>query len=504
MAASPSLHRAAYNPVVRATAYRFSNAACCLTTGRLLQTVLLAALLLMAVGCPGPGKGGDTASGGRPSKAGQKPGTSAVDTDSGTLAYTGNFVGFQRPCGCSTKQDGGLVRLGTAMRYLHAGNNPQARSALTPLPAGAVLEFPANLPADSPVWLLECGNFADPKSRTPGQRAEVHLSALMRLGCLGAVLGAEELALDSENARQGLAGAPLPLLSCNLRSTLPEIRVVPSAELSPGWYALGVSVPKPGLDPPCAWGELSDALSSAEAAIAALPEGSRVIIAGAGIPPALARQLRELKVAGRNIVAVIGHADATDAAAREAALDSAGLPALLAPPEPRGKKLRLASFYPSAPAGVLSWDLTLDDKWPDDAAVLSLLRDGEEALRQAARSDPGNWRNVDWGSQGGMSAEEAAKLGQQPAPPLEQTYAGSQSCKACHSAALKPGRPAATATVISRCWSATRRRPWTASSATPPACCGRAAMTSTRATTCCTTRWRPWAARAAMARRRCT
>lgn len=353
-----------------------------------------------------------------------------------TIAYTGNFVGFQRPCGCTTKQDGGLVRLGTALAYLRAGADAKALDNLPPLLDGAVFERPANLPAEAPVWLLECGNFADPRSRDPGVRARVHLRTLAQLGCAAAILGGEELALDEQSARLALGDSPLPLLSCNVQASDPAIRILPAVQFAPGWHAVGVSVPKAGLDPPSSWASLSDALEAARSAIAALPEGSRVLICGAGIPPALSSQLRALSVEGRQVSAVIGHGVDNGTAAEPGAAGAAT--PLLPVPEPRGKKLRLASFYPQAPGGLLSWDLLLDDKWPDDDAVLQLLRGGEEELRKAALGDPNGWRKVDWGRAGGMSEQELKRLLSENAPPaLSETYSGSDSCKACHSAAYQ-------------------------------------------------------------------
>jgi hypothetical protein len=396
-----------------------------------LPRVLVLAALLLCSACPGPREaegGGQKTPGGTPRLGGKV-------TEAASIAYTGNFVGFQRPCGCTTKQDGGLVRLGTALAYLRAGTDAQQQADLPPLLDGAVFERPANLPPAAPVWLLECGNFADPRSRDPGVRARVHLRALAQLDCSAAVIGGEELALDERSALQALGDSPLPLLSCNAQATDPAIQIVPAVQFAPGWHAVGVSVPKAGLDPPSRWASLSDPLAGARNAVAALPAGSRVLIAGAALPPALSAQLRALAVEGRQVIAVIGHGD--DTGTGEAQPAAAGsLAPLLPVPEPRGRKLRLASFYPQAPGGRLSWDLTLDDKWPDDDAVMRLLRGGEEELRKAALGDPFGWRKVDWGRAEGLTQQELEPLLSEKAPAaLSETYSGSDSCKACHSAA---------------------------------------------------------------------
>ena len=48
------------------------------------------------------------------------PGEPASPPTELTIAYLGNYQGFQRPCGCATKQSGGLPRLGTIFTALTA------------------------------------------------------------------------------------------------------------------------------------------------------------------------------------------------------------------------------------------------------------------------------------------------------------------------------------------------------------------------------------------------
>lgn len=414
---SDSIRRRPYNPAV-------------LTTWKATGRALLICGSLLLCGCPPQGGGGQASAG--PGAAKQPAHKGPAPTQL-SLALSGNFNGFTRPCGCTGDQSGGLPRLATVVHYLEERRTAQT----TPEPPkGAVCEPPPGLDPAAPVAVVECGNFADPRSRAPGPRAKAHLEALARLGCAAAVIGGQELLLSAQDAAAALAASPVPLCSANLKVADPAITVAPSIELASGWYLVGLTVPAVATgNAPAAgaaaapWAEATDALEGARAAIAALPPGARVFMACASLPPGLSEQLAALKVEGRSLVGLTGIAGT----------GGGNLAPRVGLPYRRAEKLLIASFYPSAAGGgEHSWDVKLDTSWPDDPAVLATVKAGESAQYEAVRADPDEWRKVDWGRATGLSEAEAARLtAAPPTPPLELQYAGAGQCAACHSQAAQ-------------------------------------------------------------------
>lgn len=417
-----SSRRRPYNPGVRNTWRRVG-----------LVGAALGALLLC--GCPprendGVAGGGAAGGSGLPGGAGKqaRPGTAPAQL---SLALSGNFIGFTRPCGCTSDQSGGLPRLASVLGYLR--QRAEAKGPVEP-PAGAVCEPPPGLDPAAPVVLVECGNFADSQSRAPGPRARAHLEALAQMGCAAAVIGGQELLLSGKDAGAAFMNAPVTLCSANLKVAATDINIVPSVELAPLWHLVGLTIPaatgsaEAGPDA-APWAEATDAVEGARVAIAALPAGSRVFIACASLPPGLSEQLAALKVEGRSIIGLTGLAGTS----------AAGMAPRLGLPPRRSEKLLIASFYPAAPVGgAHGWEVRLDTSWPDEPEVLARVKAGENAQYEAVRADPDAWRKVDWGRATGMTAQEAALLtASPPEPPLELRYSGADQCLACHAEAAE-------------------------------------------------------------------
>jgi Cytochrome c554 and c-prime len=342
-----------------------------------------------------------------------------------SFALSGNFMGFTRPCGCMTEQDGGLPRLASAMDYLR---RRVASDTLVEPPKGAVAEPPPGLDATAPTLLIECGNFADPRARAPGPRAKAHLAALGQIGCGAAVIGTQELMLSAEDAAFALGGSPVALCSANLTSSAEAVKVSPSVEAAPGCFIIGVTMPPPSsaasTEQVSGGAVVSDPLEGVRGALSALPEGSRAFVACANMPPGLTRQIAALNIAGRTLIGVTGITGADE---------SAAVP-IVGQPERRAERLAIVSFL-NLEDGVEAkrWELRMDSSWPSDEQVLATIKAGEDSQMQAVRADPGDWRKVDWGRKGGLTEAEARGLTAAASePPLELRYIGSDKCVDCH------------------------------------------------------------------------
>jgi hypothetical protein len=359
-------------------------------TLRRLQSLCCAALLaLVAAGCPEP---------------------DAPPADVLTIAYIGNYRGFQRPCGCVARQDGGLLRLEAVLEHVRsaaAGNAVELpQDAGDPPPAG-VLAVPQELA------LLDCGNFTQAGAPLAAVRSRTHLDVLKTLGAAAAVVGGEELALSPADAEAAFGAAPVTLLTCNATSRSAAIKLQPTLDLGGGWTLIGISVPKAGYDAESGWATLGDPYDSVQRTVEALPAGTRVIVAGAQLAPALCERLGTLGLA-----AIIG------ASSEVAALETPVFPA----PLYRGQRLLFASLQLQGD-GIQStaWGLNVSPGWPDSEAVLAVLRGGEERQRQALRVDPSAWRETEWGMADAYQPAAAAAVAD-----AGPRYAGAATCLECH------------------------------------------------------------------------
>ncbi|MCC7478667.1 cytochrome c family protein [bacterium] len=467
------------------------------------STALLALLVLLLSGCPGK----DTGAGGTDT---QQQSSTRAAVPAATIAYIGNFRGFQRPCGCDQRQDGGLLRLATVLRVLRgeisaeeamldpselphglsqkieptgsipgqpavdsaadsaadaeagkatepadkqaeteaeaagmAGGAAATDTAMVPGPA-VPLQPPADAALD-PLWLLDCGNFTDQSNRLPGFRSATHLKALAQLGARAAVLGSAEAALDSEQARLAFADSPLPLLSCNLKSSLAEIKPKASLELAPGWYVIGLTAPdgagggfaSGGLalrrklgghqdsGEAQSWASVEDPVSSLKAELARLPKDALVLVACAQMPEGL---LAQISVLGPALI--IGAQREADFEPRT---ENLPLPALLEAPVRRGLLASFVSLKRPQPgeweqARATFWSYRLATGVRDDQKMDELLKAQDaESLQVAFSSD--EWENNKWGQDESFLPPDMRKRGS-----IVPGYTGSAACKDCHPA----------------------------------------------------------------------
>jgi len=423
------------------------------TTGVIITAVILAMLCLAFSGCidqPGSsGGGGSVNADGQDDQAAQ---TTAAEyawdgpaPESATVAYIGNFRGFLKPCGCAVQQSGGLLRLGTTLAELNeryvAGIVPDlpdqpaeeetpvdpAMEAVTSLVGTSETDYSVwpEHPAPHPVWLVECGNFANPGVHYPAERVKTHLAALAtlkQLGFIAAVPGTTELQLTADLAAEAFTDAPVRLTSCNLTVSLPEMQIEPWVEVTPGWYLVGITAWSGGDVPADAWWELSDPVAAAEGVLAQLPDDARVILVAMHQP---GEQVREL--AGLPITAMIGHGSDNDPQWTD------DLIASFPPPPGKGIRLKLAELG----AGEANqWDIPLTEEWGDDARIVEIVEGEKERVKEKLLAtlggrNPEGWRDVDWGSsdkylpdrQGELEAWATAEM---------SIYVGSRECDKCH------------------------------------------------------------------------
>ncbi len=460
-------------------------------SGRVICRALeVACVLLLSgvlAGCPGPGRQGKT--------PGESKGTSsAAQIPAATIAYIGNFRGFQRPCGCDQRQDGGLLRLATVLSVLRGeitaeaamldpsqlppshdmkieatGNIPaapdnsaakNAESGTEPagaaedpaMPAGQEPPSPAvrvEPPAEAvlqPLWLIDCGNFSDQNNRLPGFRAATHLKALAQLGASAAVLGSAEAQLPPEQAKLAFGQSPLPLLSCNLTSKVPEIKVQPSLELGGGWYVIGLTEPegataggfasggmalrrKLGGHKDAAeaeaWATVSDPIAALRSEMEKLPSGAVVLVACAQLPEGLLDQISAM-----GPMLIIGKQRESDFKAR---VEAMALPALLDAPVRRGLLATFVSLKRPEPgawekAKALFWSYRLATGIRDELQMDKLLKDEEgNSMNVALSSD--EWENNQWGQDEKFLPPDMRKKGS-----IVPGYVGSTICKDCHPA----------------------------------------------------------------------
>lgn len=357
--------------------------------------------------------------------------------EAATIAYIGNFRGFHRPCNCTTKQDGGLPRLGSAVSAL--GDWLSAAGDETAETPKLLSKAPA-LSTPQPLWIIDLGNFSNPGARYPVMKARTHLAALAMLtssGCRAVVPGSSELQLDIGAAEEILADSPVPLVSCNLQCELENVEIEPYVQLATGWYLVGVSswVPAVGDPPDNRWWALTEPVESVQRVLETLPADARVIVAAQYQPGAVVRELAALPV-----VAVLGYG-----AAEDPRWSDELAPAFPIPPE-KGQRLILASLGSSADGAddAIGWELSLGEDWPDDEQINELLASEQEKTREQARADldvadTQGWRDVDWSS---------SKRYLPPSPEQvlrgylrrDPEYVGSEECSECHPDATETWR----------------------------------------------------------------
>jgi hypothetical protein len=388
-----------------------------------------------------------------------------------TIAYVGNFRGFQRTCGCNTEQYGGLLRLGALMQQADAlfagkplpalpappaakGAPPDGQStaaepgpvtdmssfmptegapgALASAPRKAVVEPPAGVVLPQPLCLIDCGNFAWSDLPFPALRVQTHLKALAYSGAKAAVLGSSELHLTSSQAEECMSKSPVPLTSCNVKVLQGSISIVPYVELAPQWYLVGVSSWQPAADevPASAWFRLDDPAASAKQVISKLPPDAHVVLVAMNQPAAVMRQLAALPV-----TAIIGyHAESDPTWPKE-------LAPTLPPPPGKASQVKFLSIDTTAEKPLLTpWQISTGGEWPDDPQVLEMLRyerDEQHRLLSEARG-PGsknNWRDIEWGTSDKYLPPKEDKTAGAAAGKME--YAGAKTCLPCHKDAYR-------------------------------------------------------------------
>jgi hypothetical protein len=351
-----------------------------------------------------------------------------------TIACIGNFRGFQKPCGCAIQQSGGLLRLGTVVQHLHAVLEGSADADEATGQAATRYKLPASLALPQPLWLIECGNFADPRNRYPAPRARTHLETLAYLkpyGAVAAVPGSAELQLPSELAVEALAGSPIPLVSCNLRTELAGVKVEPHIKLAQEWYLIGITSWSPASEEPPEqrWWELDDPVASAGGVIAGLPKGSQVILVAPYQSGEVTRALAALPV-----TLLIGHGSTSDKQ-----WQAGWAPGYPIPPGKATalKLLSISTEAESARAAIRPWTVELTEVWADDEHVVEMVKaEGtlvREMVRQQPPADLEGWRSVDWGSAEQYLPDEQARYKRYTkSPPI---YVGPRVCRDCHAAA---------------------------------------------------------------------
>ena len=338
-----------------------------------------------------------------------------------TIMFTGDFKGFQRPCGCAIAQLGGLLRLGTILSTVGAALLAEDSAQLEELN----VSLPQGLAGAQPVWLVDYGNFSDPNRRLPGLRAKTHLAALAKLGAAAAVVNSNELALSQQQAEVGLGASPLPLVSCNVTSNIPGLKFEPAVQLAANWYLVGLATePVAGLPSgQGGWWSYADPLQSVVQVLAELPADANVVLVAVHQPRAVVDQLVQLAV--RAVVSDFSLAQGGT---------TAGLAPSFANPGSRGAKLQLLSFDDSFSAGSQPWFILAGAEWVDDPAVVALLKQQQAELKQflqaefAASYGPGGHGNIAWGMD--------SKYLPTPADDSLQVnglqYLGSSTCQECH------------------------------------------------------------------------
>jgi hypothetical protein len=315
----------------------------------------------------------------------------------------------------------------------HAG---EERPQPDPVKAAELMDaaVPQTLAAPQPLWLVECGNFSHAGLPCPDLRALTHLKALGLAGGVAAVPGSAELQLEAQHAATLLKDSPVPVVSCNLRIKLEDARVQPFVKLAPGWFLTGVTSwkPAPAGPPANRWWELDDPVSSVRAVLRKLPRGARVVVVATHQPDTVLTALADMPLAlivGGNV--------------RTAPQQAPMLPA----PPGKAQLLDLVSLSPgkTGAAGrtalqITPWQVALSDVWPDDTQVTALFKEEYKLVRArllGIRAESGGtqgWRKIEWG----QSAKYLPQAPGQPTGPSAPTappalsYAGPDSCKACH------------------------------------------------------------------------
>jgi hypothetical protein len=435
------------------------------------QWLALAALAaaLAAAGCPhGPGAGGTKAPH-QPPAATAPTGPAAYplpdkSTDTACFAFIGDFRTFLRPCGCTPDQPGGMPRLGTILqtgRALLSNISAQpkgiAPDTVDQLRAGLGLPeplsgSPAKPRAPNRLWLVECGNFNWIGVHNQDIRLSTYLNILSTIGCRAIVPGAGELELSAADAK-ALAASAVPVVSCNLTLKQPLFPLQQSVELAPGWYVTGVSSwdALGRTTPQGSWWELTDPVAAVKTVLAGVPPRSKLVVVAAYQPQAVVDQLAKLPLA-----IIVGDGHWPNGETREASgrtelppMPLTGRAEVHAPvelpaPPPRGAFLPLVRLY--SVLDTLEGDtafVSVDQHWPDEAAVQALLDQQTASLRdlyakERAEANKAYGDKAQFGMEGQflpegqqtLTAEQLTKVLQAPA-----RYKGSAACIQCHAAA---------------------------------------------------------------------
>lgn len=338
-----------------------------------------------------------------------------------TFLFTGDFQGFQRPCGCATAQHGGLPRLGTIAQSVGEALLQADTSSL----ANFSVSVPRGLSGAHQLWLVDCGNFSDPMRRLPGLRIKAHLAALAQAGAVAAVVNQSELMLSVTQATAGFMDSPVPLISCNVSSSIPGVVFNNSVQLAENWYLIGLAADVQGelTEGQGGWWQYADPLQSVVQALANLPDDANVVIAAAHQPSEVINELVKL-----NVRAVIGAYNNSPA---ETPPD---LAPKFANPISRGAKLQLLSFDAGLTNGYKPWFIVSGEEWPDDPAVGELLKAHQAQQKQqlaaklAARYGEGGYGNISWG----MDNKYLPKTGVAEGGLGGLHYLGSSQCQGCH------------------------------------------------------------------------
>lgn len=380
-----------------------------------------------------------------------------------TIAYIGNFRGFQRTCGCNIEQYGGLLRLATLMKQANAVFAGQPLPALPASPPkegqaasekpGAVTDMSSLVPQEGapgemakgprtaevkppvgvtlpqPLCLIDCGNFAWSDLPFPALRVQTHLKVLAYCGAKAAVIGSSELHLPAGEAEACLTKPPVPLTSCNVKILQGTISLVPYVELAPQWYLVGVTSWQPSAEevPANAWFRLEDPAASAQKVIAGLPAGAHVVLVAMNQPANVMRQLSALPV-----TAVIGYrADSDPTWPKD-------LAPTLPPPPGKGTQVKFLSLDTGPQPPLLTqWQIMTGGEWPDEPDILAMIRDerNEQHRRLAEARGPGSrtsWRDIEWGT-----SDKYLPQAKSDANSGKLEYVGAKPCLPCHKDAYR-------------------------------------------------------------------
>lgn len=351
-------------------------------------------------------------------------------TELATIAVTGNFRGFQKPCACTPEQEGGLARLGGLLHALDQAG-PLQLPAQSSGGSGDAADISTRQPdglENQPLWLLELGNFSFNGLHFTGLRSRTHLQVLAAIGGVAAIPGAAELSLPKEEAVRALAHSPLPLVSCNLATELDGIEIQTSLQLADNWHLVGVSsgTDNQGLQAQGDWWNLSDAHEAVLAVLDSLPVDCNVILAGANLDPQLAGEMLEDSRVQLCIGVPANYHRYNDAE-----------PPMFRDPLPKATTLDIYSVD-ARDRKITAWPLVLEQTIPDDRRVMELIRHESRLTKERLLEQ----RRARAEAAGGGGKPEFG-MSDRFLPPSERefsfedepTYIGASQCQACHTQA---------------------------------------------------------------------